>query len=369
MLKGRVLKNQHVRIFQHLIADVKPPSSHGGDAAGGVESPRPMAPSSLLSDLRHRARGLGMRIVLPESSDVRVFEAARRAAESGLARPILVAEQPAGFTAPAGVEVVSPQGDARLPEIAAELAAARQHRRDALLESLHDPLFYACALVRDGRADAAVMGAVATTAETLRAALRVVGVDPRYQVVTSCFLMELPGRVLVYADCGVVPAPTPPQLADIAMQAAESYRSLVGGEPLVALLAFSTHGSARHESLEPVLEATRILRSRGVDFAVDGELQADAALVPEVAGRKAAGSPVAGRANVLVFPDLNSGNIAYKITERLAGARAIGPLLQGLALPIHDLSRGCSAEDILDTMAIAALDAARMAGHDPRRQA
>ena len=323
--------------------------------------------SSLLSDLRQRARGLNQRIALPESADERVLDAAARAAESGLVRPILVSAH--ALDAPTGVEVLVPSHDERLSEMAAEIAADRDRRPEEILERLHDPLHYACALVRDGRADAAVMGAVATTAETLRAALRVVGVDARYQVVTSCFLMELPSRVLVYADCGVVPKPTPPQLADIAMQAAESYRALVGGEPTVALLSFSTHGSARHESLEPVVEALGLLRERGVDFAVDGELQADAALVPEIGSRKAPGSAVAGQANVLVFPDLNSGNIAYKITERLAGARAVGPLLQGLALPIHDLSRGCSSEDILDTMAIAALDALRLAGHDPRRQA
>ena len=159
--------------------------------------------------------------------------------------------------------------------------------------------------------------------------------------------MALPDRVLVYADCGVVPKPTPTQLADIAMQAAEARRSLVGDEPKVALLAFSTHGSAQHESLDGVREAAEILRERSVDFVFDGELQGDAALIPEIANRKAPGSPVAGSANVMIFPDLNSGNIAYKLTERLAGARAIGPLLQGLSLPVHDLSRGCSVSDIL----------------------
>jgi len=288
-----------------------------------------------------------------------VLEAARLAAENRLVRPLLVLSESAAaeMDVPPGVEAVDPARDPGLPALAEKITAGREHRREAVLEHLSDPLHYACALVRDGRADAAVMGAVATTADTLRAALRVIGVDPRYEVVTSCFLMELADRVLIYADCGVVPSPTASQLADIAMQAAESYRSLVGGEPVVALLSFSTLGSARHESLEPVLEAVQILRRRSVDFAFDGELQADAALVPEVATRKAGGSTVAGRANVLVFPDLNSGNIAYKITERLAGARAVGPLLQGLAAPIHDLSRGCSTEDILDTMAIAALDA------------
>ncbi|MEO1084356.1 MAG: phosphate acyltransferase [Acidobacteriota bacterium] len=328
-----------------------------------------MSSHNLLTTLRHRATGLGRRIVLPEGEDPRVQEAARRAVELDLAQPVLISRS---ATAWPGVEVLRPEEDPQLPAYAEKLAASplsRGRSAERVLESLNDPLFYACALVKEGRVDAAVMGAVATTASTLRAALGVIGVDPRYGVVTSCFLMELPDRVMVYADCGVVPQPNAEQLADIAMQAAESYRHRVGGEPIVALLSFSTHGSARHGALEPVLAAREILRQREVDFVVDGELQADAALVPAVAKRKAADSPVAGRANVLVFPDLNSGNIAYKITERLAGARAVGPLLQGLALPVHDLSRGCSSEDILDTIAIAALDAESMARHDPRRQA
>ncbi|MEM6792362.1 MAG: phosphate acyltransferase [Acidobacteriota bacterium] len=316
--------------------------------------------SSLLARLRLRATGLSARIALPESGDARVIDAATRAAQLGLAEPILIGPKRGGSEAP-GVLTLDPEDD-DLSSLALRLAEGTPSRDpEKLLEHLRDPLHYACALVRDGRADGAVMGAVATTAQTLRAALRTVGVDPRYRVVTSCFLMEIPpdGRVLVYADCGVLPRPTAEQLVDIAMQTAETYEALDLGPAKVALLSFSTRGSAQHESLEPVIEATRLLARRGAPFAFDGELQADAALVPAIASRKVRDSPVAGEANVLVFPDLNSGNIAYKITERLAGARAIGPLLQGLSKPIHDLSRGCSADDIVDTMAIAALDANR----------
>jgi phosphate acetyltransferase len=316
----------------------------------------------ILEILRNRATAIGGTIVLPESEDTRTIAAAAGLAGQGLAKVILLGKstQVLELAASLGTdiskcEIIDPAHSDLLDKYAdyfyerrKEKGISPEEARAAML----NPLYFGAMMVKQGLASGMVAGAANTTADVLRAALQVVGVMPGLKTVSSTFIMVSPREndpTYLFADCAVVPNPSADQLADIASSTAYTRRAILGDEPFVALLSFSTKGSAEHELVEKVRMAKNILDDRQVDFAYDGELQLDAAIVEKVAKSKAPGSTVAGNANTLVFPDLGAGNIGYKLVQRLAGYEAIGPIIQGLAAPICDLSRGCSTEDIVNT--------------------
>ena len=313
------------------------------------------------------------RIVLPESEDPRTLQAAATAASEGYADVVLIGE-PEEIKALAekenvsleGVTLWDPRDNADADSWIDVLYEKRKHKgmtRDQASKLMKDRMYIGAMMVHQGSADGIVAGAITATSKVVRTGLHIIGPKKGIKTVSSCFMMVIPdcpfgvNGTLIYGDCGVVPDPNPEQLADIAIATASSTRALLRTEPIVAMLSFSTYGSAEHPRIDKVRQALQIAREKAPDLQIDGELQADAALIPEIAKRKCPDSTVAGRANTLIFPDLDSGNIGYKLTERLARAEAYGPLLQGFAKPINDLSRGCSARDIANVIAIAAAQA------------
>ena len=333
-------------------------------------------------DLLARARRDPRRIVLAEGQDPRVLDGAVRAAREGVAEITLLGPEgtirtllEARGAGSAPVTIIDPATSPERERLTQMLHTLRRHKGldlDAARQLAASPLHHAALMVRSGLADGSIAGAIHTTADVVRAAIQVIGPDPRYGLVSSLFLMMLcePHHddhrgAMVFADCGLVVDPTAVEMAKIAAASADSARQLLHLVPRIAMLSFATGDSARHPLVDKVATATRLAREARPDLEIDGVVQLDAAIVPEISARKAPGSRIAGRANVLVFPNLEAGNIGYKLVERLSKAKAIGPILQGLARPANDLSRGCSAEDVFRLIAVTVVQA--QAGPGQRR--
>lgn len=328
----------------------------------------------LVEKIKQNIKPLNKKVVLPEIDDERVIRAAAQILEEGFVTPVLVGSEEAVKSAAAaasvsleGAIVVDPATTPLMDKMVEEFVVLRAKKgmtpEKARETMTKEVLFFGAMLVRLGEVDGMVAGSGCPTANVLRAGIQVVGTTPGLKTVSSSMIVFTPtaqygeNGMLIFSDCGVIPNPTSEQLADIACSSVEKARKVAGlTDPRVALLSFSTKGSASSPEVEKVVEAVQILKDRNVDFDFDGELQADAAIVPSVAERKAPGSKVAGKANILIFPELEAANIGYKLVQRFSGAKALGPLIQGLASPVHDLSRGCSVQEIVDVVAIAAAE-------------
>ncbi|MGB9779254.1 MAG: phosphate acetyltransferase [Caldanaerobacter sp.] len=326
---------------------------------------------SVMDNIIKKAKSDRKKIVLPEGTETRTLKAAEIVLREGIADLVLLGKEEeikakAGGLDISKAEIVDPEVSPDFERYAMEYYELRKNKGVTLEEAkrlMKDPMYYGCMMVKLGQVDGMVSGAIHATADVFRPAFQIIKTAPNVKVVSSAFIMEVPDcnygsdGVFVFADCAINPNPTAEELAAIAIASAHTARVLVGIEPKVAMLSFSTKGSASHELVDKVKKATEIAKSLAPDLLIDGELQVDAAIVKEVGELKAPGSPVAGQANVLIFPDLQSGNIGYKLVQRLAKANAIGPISQGLAKPVNDLSRGCSVEDIVNVIAITSVQA------------
>lgn len=302
--------------------------------------------------IRNSAKAKLKTIVLPEYNDARVLEAARIIKEEGIAKPVIL-----------GPDKVDPKKKAGYVEEYYQMHKAKGIEKEDVKKIFEDTLYYAAMMTHNSEVDGLVAGASHTTPDMARASIRCLGIDSRITVVSSCFIIVLPdcpyaeNGTFIFADCGIIPDPNARQLACIALSAAELASKVLGLTPRIALLSYSTKGSANGRNVEKILEALKLLKAEAPDLLVDGEMQVDAAIVPEVAKIKCPDSPIGGKANIMIFPNLESGNISYKLVQRLAKARAVGPLLLGLKKPASDLSRGCSVEDIVDCVAVTAIRA------------
>ena len=328
---------------------------------------------SFIENIKQRAKQNIKTIILPEAEDKRILEAASKIIEQGFAKVILIGDKEQIEKDSneysinlSGVEIIDLKTSNKKEEYAQKLYELRQAKgmtKEEATKLMEDPIYYGMMMLKSGEADGLVSGACHSTANTLRPALQILKTAPNTKLVSAFFVMCVPNceygenGTFIYGDSGLNQNPTSDELSEIAISSAQSFKTLVEAEPKVAMLSYSTYGSAKSELTDKVIDATKLVKEKAPNLLVDGELQVDAAIVPEIAKSKAPGSPIEGNANVLIFPDLNAGNIGYKLTQRLAKAEAYGPLCQGIAKPVNDLSRGCSADDIVGVVAITAVQA------------